>query len=141
MRHHVSGKKLSRTSSHRRALFANLTNALIEHEAITTTEAKAKILRSYAEKLITMGKKAKKADTGRQAAMKRVLYSRLRDRYSVEQIFGPLADRYAARKGGYTRILKLGPRNGDNAPMAIVELVDREIAAKVEKTEAAPAQA
>ncbi|MBI2372954.1 MAG: 50S ribosomal protein L17 [Deltaproteobacteria bacterium] len=130
MRHLVSGRKFSRTASHRRAMFANLTNALIAHEAITTTEAKAKSLRGYAEKLITMGKKARKADLAKKGAMMRVAYSRLRDRDAVERIFGPLAERYASRNGGYTRIMKLGPRNGDNAPMAIIELVDRALAEK-----------
>ncbi|MBI4821537.1 MAG: 50S ribosomal protein L17 [Deltaproteobacteria bacterium] len=130
MRHLRSGRKFSRTASHRRALFANLTNALIAHEAITTTEAKAKSLRGYAEKLITMGKRARKVDLAKKGAMKRVAYSRLRDRGAVEQIFGPLAERYASRNGGYTRIYKLGPRNGDNAPMAIIELVDRPVRAE-----------
>ncbi len=118
MRHRKSGRKLNRTPSHRRALFANMANALLEHERITTTDAKARELRRYAEKLVTLGKK------GTEAA-RRNAYARLRSKAAVEALFGPIAERYKDRHGGYTRIMKLGPRRGDNAPMAIIEFVDR----------------
>ena len=119
MRHRKAGRKLNRTSAHRRALFANLAKALIEHEQITTTDAKARELRRYAEKLITMGKKG-------SLAARRNAYAKLRDDASVERLFGALAERYKDRHGGYTRIYKLGPRRGDCAEMALIEFVDRE---------------
>ena len=119
MRHRKSGRKLNRTSAHRRALFANLARALIEHEQITTTDAKARELRRYAEKLITMGKKG-------SLAARRNAYAKLRDNESVDRLFGALAERYKDRHGGYTRMYKLGPRRGDCAPMALIEFVDRE---------------
>ncbi len=119
MRHRKAGRKLNRTSAHRRALFANLAKALIEHEQITTTDAKARELRRYAEKLITMGKKG-------SIAARRNAYAKLRDDASVERLFGALAERYKDRHGGYTRIYKLGPRRGDCAEMALIEFVDRE---------------
>jgi large subunit ribosomal protein L17 len=119
MRHRKSGRKLSRTSSHRRALFANLANALIEHEQITTTDAKARELRRYAEKLVTMGKKG-------TLAARRNAYAKLRDNDSLGRLFGALAERFKDRHGGYTRIYKLGPRKGDCADMAMIEFVDRE---------------
>lgn len=127
MRHGKSGRKLNRTSSHRKAMFANLANALIEHEAITTTLPKAKDLRGYTEKLITLGKKASKADKEGRKALRANAYARLRDQDSVDLLFGQLAERYADRPGGYTRVYKLGPRRGDNAPMARIELVDRDM--------------
>ena len=119
MRHRKAGRKLNRTSAHRRALFANLAKALIEHEQITTTDAKARELRRYAEKLITMGKKG-------SLAARRNAYAKLRDDSSIDRLFGALAERYKDRHGGYTRIYKLGPRKGDCAEMALIEFVDRE---------------
>ena len=118
MRHRKAGRKLNRTSSHRRALFANLANALIEHERITTTDSKARELRRYSERLITLGKKG-------TLAARRNAYAKLRDNMAIDRLFGPLAERYKDRHGGYTRIVKMGPRRGDNAPMAIIEFVDR----------------
>ena len=118
MRHRNSGVKLGRTSSHRKALFQNLTNALVEHELIKTTLPKAKELRRIAEPLITLGKDATLAN-------RRLAFSRLRDRDIVGKLFNELGPRYSTRPGGYLRILKCGFRNGDNAPMALVELVDR----------------
>ena len=123
MRHGMQGRKLNRTSQHRRALFANLANALFKHEQITTTLPKAKELRPYAEKLITLGKRG-----GLHA--RRQAIAKLRDRKVVEKLFGSLAERYADRKGGYTRVLKSGFRYGDSAPMAIIELVGRDLEAK-----------
>lgn len=119
MRHRKAGRKLNRTSAHRRALFANMAKALIEHEQITTTDAKARELRRYAEKLITMGKKG-------SLAARRNAYAKLRDDESVRRLFDVLAERYKDRHGGYTRIYKLGPRRGDCAEMAMIEFVDRE---------------
>jgi large subunit ribosomal protein L17 len=119
MRHRKAGRKLNRTSAHRRALLANMAKALIEHEQITTTDAKARELRRYAEKLITMGKKG-------SLAARRNAHAKLRHDDSVARLFGPLAERYKDRHGGYTRIYKLGPRRGDCADMAIIEFVDRE---------------
>lgn len=123
MRHGLSGRKLNRTSSHRRALFANMAAALIKHEQIKTTLPKAKDLRPYVEKLITLGKR------GGLHARRQVLAS-LRDENMTRKLFGPLAERYKTRAGGYTRVLKAGFRYGDAAPMAIIELVDRDVAAK-----------
>ena len=118
MRHGNSNRKLNRTSSHRAAMFRNMTTSLLRHEVIRTTLPKAKELRKYAEPLITLGKSATLAN-------RRLAFSRLRDRDIVGKLFGELGPRYNARKGGYMRILKCGFRNGDNAPMAFVELVDR----------------
>lgn len=119
MRHLKSGRKLGRTTAHRKALFRNMVTALIQRERIRTTLAKAKELRSHAEKTITLGKK------GTLAARRRALrVIKTKDAYL--KLFGPLSERYAGRNGGYTRILKLGNRRGDDAPMAIIELVDRE---------------
>ena len=123
MRHGLSGRKLNRTSSHRRALFANMAAALIKHEQIKTTLPKAKDLRPVVEKLVTMGKHGGLAN-------RRRAYAQLRDDAVVAKLFGPLAERYAARAGGYTRVLKAGFRYGDAAPMAVIELVDRDPAAK-----------
>ncbi|MFZ5792166.1 MAG: 50S ribosomal protein L17 [Pseudomonadota bacterium] len=123
MRHGLSGRKLNRTSSHRRALFANMAAALIKHEQIKTTLPKAKDLRPYVEKLITLGKR------GGLHARRQVLAT-LRDEDMTRKLFGPLAERYKSRAGGYTRVLKAGFRYGDAAPMAIIELVDRDISAK-----------
>jgi len=123
MRHGVAGRKLGVTSSHRFAMFRNLAHALLKHEQITTTLPKAKELRPVAEKLITLGKRG-----GMHA--RRLAYSELRDDVIVAKLFGPLAERYKERKGGYTRVLKAGVRYGDAADMAVIELVDRDPDAK-----------
>lgn len=123
MRHALKGRKLNRTSAHRKALFANLAQALIEHEQIMTTLPKAKDLRPVVEKLITLGKK--KTLTARRQAI-----SQVRSAPLAAKLMGPLADRYKGRNGGYVRIIKAGFRYGDNAPLAIIELVDRDQAAK-----------
>ncbi|HQR61284.1 MAG TPA: 50S ribosomal protein L17 [Methylophilaceae bacterium] len=124
MRHRVSNRKLNRTSSHRKAMLQNMTNYLLKHEVIKTTLPKAKELRKVAEPLITLSKKA-------TVANRRIAFDRLRDRDIVVKLFDELGPRYKARNGGYLRILKCGFRDGDNAPMALVELVDRPEAAAV----------
>ena len=118
MRHRVGHRKLQRTSSHRAAMFRNMAAALIKHEQITTTLAKAKELRPYVEKLVTLAKKG-----GLHA--RRQAISQIGDEEQVGKLFGVLADRYRARNGGYTRVLKAGFRHGDSAPMAVIEFVDR----------------
>jgi len=118
MRHGLGLRKLNRTSSHRLAMLRNMMNSLIEHEAIKTTLPKAKELRRVVEPMITLAKKP-------TVANKRLAFDRLRDRDSVVKLFNELGPRYQTRPGGYTRILKMGFRVGDNAPMALVELVDR----------------
>ncbi len=118
MRHRLSNRKLNRTSSHRAALLRNLSIALLTHEAIKTTLPKAKELRRVVEPLITLGKKPTLAN-------RRLAFDRLRDRDLVSKLFNDLGPRFMARPGGYVRILKFGFRQGDNAPMAYVELVDR----------------
>ncbi|MBS1198359.1 MAG: ribosomal protein [Proteobacteria bacterium] len=118
MRHRLGLRKLNRTSSHRLAMLRNMTVSLLQHEAIKTTLPKAKELRRVAEPMITLGKTPTLAN-------KRLAFDRLRDRDTVIKLFAELGPRYAARPGGYLRILKCGFRNGDNAPMAFVELVDR----------------
>ena len=118
MRHGHGLRKLNRTSSHRLAMLRNMANSLIDHEVIKTTVPKAKELRRVVEPLITLGKKPSLAN-------RRLAFDRLHDRRSVVKLFGELGERYRDRPGGYTRILKFGWRVGDNAPMAIVELVDR----------------
>jgi len=123
MRHGLATRKLNRTKAHRKALFANMANALIKHEQIKTTLPKAKELRPYAEKLITLAKRGT-LHARRQAA------SKLRDDKAVQKLFSVLADRYKTRKGGYIRVLKAGMRYGDAAPMAVIEFVDRDPAAK-----------
>lgn len=123
MRHNMSGRKLNRTSSHRKALFSNLVCSLIEHEQISTTLPKAKDLRSFADKMITVAKK----DT---LAARRQALSFLRSEEAVKKLFDVLGKRYASRNGGYTRVLKSGLRYGDCAPMAIIEFVDRDVKAK-----------
>ncbi len=123
MRHALKGRKLNRTSEHRTAMFANMAAALIEHEQIKTTLPKAKDLRSVAEKLITLGKKGGLAN-------RRLAMGRLRDEEMVRKLFSVIAERYKDRNGGYTRVLKAGFRYGDAAPMAIIELVDRDKDAK-----------
>jgi large subunit ribosomal protein L17 len=123
MRHGKKLAKLGVTASHRRAMLANMANALIKHEQITTTLPKAKTLRSYVEQLITLGKKGGLAN-------RRNAISTLRDEAMVSKLFGPLAERYGKRAGGYTRVLKAGFRYGDSAPMAVIELIDRDPTAK-----------
>jgi len=118
MRHKLKGRKLNRTSSHRKALFCNMANSLIAHEQIKTTLPKAKELRSVVEKLITVGKKG-------DLHARRQLVSQLQSKENANKVVSTLADRYKARAGGYTRIIKAGFRYGDAAPMAIIELVDR----------------
>jgi large subunit ribosomal protein L17 len=119
----MSGRKFSRTTSHRLAMFSNMANALIKHEQIKTTLPKAKDLRPIVEKLITLGKKGGLAN-------KRLAYAELRDNAVVDKLFTVIAERYKDRNGGYTRVLKAGFRYGDNAPMAIIEFVDRDVTAK-----------
>jgi large subunit ribosomal protein L17 len=124
MRHRLSGRKLNRTSAHRKAMFGNLAAALIKHEQIKTTVPKAKDLRSVVDGLITLGKRG-------DLHARRIAISRLHgDRVLADKLFTTLADRYRDRKGGYTRVLKAGFRYGDSAPMAIIELVDRDVDAK-----------
>ena len=118
MRHRYSGRKLSRTGAHRRAMFRNMTTSLVEHELIKTTLPKAKELRRFAEPLITLAKQD-------SVANRRLAFSRLQDKAAVGKLFSELAPRYDGRPGGYIRILKCGYRTGDKAPMAYVELVDR----------------
>jgi large subunit ribosomal protein L17 len=118
MRHHKSGRKLNRNSSHRKAMFSNMANSLFDHEIIKTTLPKAKELRRIAEPLITQAK----TDS---VASRRSAFSKLRDKEIVGKLFNELAPRYQDRPGGYTRILKCGFRSGDSAPMAYIELVDR----------------
>ena len=123
MRHGVAGRKLGVTTSHRFAMFRNMAHALLKHEQITTTLPKAKELRPVAEKLITLGKRG-----GLHA--RRQAYAKLRDDVVVTKLFTTLAERYKTRRGGYIRVLKAGTRYGDAASMAVIELVDRDPAAK-----------
>ncbi len=123
MRHRMSGRKLNRTSSHRKAMFANMAAALIKHEQITTTLPKAKELRGIVDRLITLGKRG-------DLHARRQALSTLRDTALVEKLFTTLAERYAERPGGYTRVLKAGFRYGDSAPVGIIELVERDEEAK-----------
>lgn len=123
MKHGLKQRKLNRTSSHRRALFANMANALIKHEQIITTVPKAKDLRPVVEKLVTLGKKGGLAN--RRAAI-----AILRDEEMVRKLFSTLAERYEGRPGGYTRVLKAGFRYGDAAPLAVIEFVDRDVTAR-----------
>lgn len=127
MRHRVKGRHLSRTTNQRKMLMRSLAMALITHERITTTEARADFVREYVEKLITVAKRSlAHEDPNRAIHARRIVGSRLyNDRDLVKKIFDELAPRYEERAGGYTRVLKLGPRKGDAAPMVIVELVDR----------------
>ena len=118
MRHRLGLRKLNRTSSHRLAMLRNLTVSLLRHEVIKTTLPKAKELRRVAEPILTLGKKPSLAN-------RRIAFNRLRDREMVVKLFGELGPRYSKRNGGYLRILKFGFRKGDNAPMALVELMDR----------------
>ncbi|VVT12524.1 50S ribosomal protein L17 [Erythrobacter sp. EC-HK427] len=123
MRHGISGRKLSRKSQHRTAMFRNMAAALIKHEQITTTTAKAKELRPYVEKLVTLAKRGGLSN-------RRLAQSRLMDETQLKKLFDVLAERYADREGGYTRIIKAGYRASDAAPIAIIELVDRDEEAK-----------
>ena len=123
MRHRVGHRKLQRTSSHRIALFRNMAAALIKHEQITTTLAKAKELRPYVEKLVTLAKKGGLSN-------RRLAHARLMDDAQLVKLFDVLADRYAGRDGGYCRIVKAGIRMSDAAPISIIEFVDRDVAAK-----------
>lgn len=123
MRHKLSGRKLGVTSSHRKAMFANMCHALIKHEQISTTLPKAKDLRPIVERLITLGKRG-------DLHARRQAIAEIKDLAMVEKLFTTIAERYKERSGGYTRVLKAGFRYGDNAPMAIIELVDRDESAK-----------
>lgn len=123
MRHGNSGRKLNRTSSHRKAMFANMAASLIEHEQIVTTLPKAKEIRPIVEKLVTLGKRG-------DLHARRQAISQIRDNDAVRKLFDTIATRYATRNGGYIRIMKAGFRTGDNAPMAVVEFVDRDVDAK-----------
>ncbi len=123
MRHRMSGRKLNRTSSHRKAMFANMAAALIKHEQITTTLPKAKEMRGITDRLITLGKRG-------DLHARRQALSMLRDTALVEKLFTTLAERYAERPGGYTRVMKAGYRYGDSAPVGIIELVERDEDAK-----------
>lgn len=123
MRHGYLGRRLNRSSSHRKAMFSNMANALIKHEQITTTLPKAKELKRVADKLITLGKKG-------GLHRRRQAFAMLRDEAMVAKLFSVLSDRYKERPGGYTRVLKAGYRYGDSAPIAVIELVDRDPEAK-----------
>lgn len=123
MRHGLSGRKLNRTSGERKALFSGLASALLKHEQIQTTLPKAKDLRPIVEKMITLGKRG-------GLSCRRQVISKIGDPVLAEKVMGPLADRYKDRSGGYIRIIKNGKRYGDNASMAIIEFVDRDVSAK-----------
>ena len=123
MKHNISHRKLNRTSAHRKALLMNLSNALLKHAQITTTLPKAKELRPFVEKIISLGKKG-------NLHARRIANSLLKDEKNIKRIFEVFAQRYHDRNGGYTRIVKLNNRHGDNAPTAVIELVDRDIEAK-----------
>ncbi len=123
MRHGLSGRKFNRTKGHRRALMANLANALLKHEQITTTLPKAKDLRPYVERIITLAKHGTLHD-------RRLAIARIRDEKVVAKLFETIGPRYKDRNGGYTRVIKAGFRHGDSAPMAVIELVDRDVNAK-----------
>ena len=123
MKHNIKNKKLNKTTSHRKAMFMNLSNALIKHEQITTTLAKAKELKRFVEKIITLGKKG-------NLQSRRKAISIIQDQAMAKKTFDILADRYKDRSGGYTRVIKLGNRFGDNSPMAVIEFVDRDEDAK-----------
>ncbi len=116
MRHQNTGRKLNRTSSHRKAMFANMATSLFEHERIRTTDAKAKEIRRVAEKLVTLAKRG-------DVSARRLVARTVRDPEVLKKLFDDIGPRYAERAGGYTRIVKIGPRAGDNAPMSLIELV------------------
>ncbi len=123
MKHNIKNKKLNKTSSHRKAMFMNMSNSLIKHEQITTTLPKAKELKRFVEKIITLGKKGSLESRRKAIAI-------LQDKKMTEKVFSIFSERYKNRNGGYTRIVKIGNRFGDNAPTAIIELVDRDENAK-----------
>ena len=123
MKHNIKNKKLNKTSSHRKAMFMNMSNALIKHEQITTTLSKAKELRRFVEKIVTLGKKG-------DLLSRRKTISILQDQKMSKKVFDILADRYKSRNGGYTRIIKIGNRFGDNAPTAVIEFIDRDESVK-----------
>ena len=123
MRHRKAGRKLNRTSSHRRAMFANMAASLIEHEQIVTTLPKAKELRPIVEKLVTLGKRG-------DLHARRQVISQIQDEVQARKLFDTIAPRFADRQGGYTRIMKAGFRYGDSAPMAVIEFVERDVDAK-----------
>ncbi len=123
MRHRKSGRKLNRTASHRKAMFANMAAALINHEQITTTLPKAKELRPFVDKLVTLAKRG-------DLHARRIAISRVRDEAMVKKLFATIGPRYEDRHGGYTRVLRAGFRYGDNAPVAVIEFVDRDESAK-----------
>ena len=123
MKHNIKNKKLNKTSSHRKAMFMNMSNALIKHEQITTTLSKAKELKRFVEKIVTLGKKG-------DLLSRRKAVSILQDQKMLKKVFDVFAERYKARSGGYTRIIKLGNRYGDNAPTAVIEFIDRDENAK-----------
>ena len=123
MRHKIAYRKLNRTSEHRKALFKNMLNSLIKYEQITTTLPKAKELKSKIDKVITLGKK-------NNLQSKKNLFAELQSKFSVEKLFKTLSQRYEKRNGGYSRVIRAGFRYGDDAPMAIIELVDRDVQAK-----------
>ena len=123
MRHKLAYRKLNRTSEHRKALFKNMLNSLIKYEQITTTLPKAKELKSKIDKVITLGKK-------NNLQSKKNLFAELQSRFSVEKLFKTLSQRYEKRNGGYSRVIRAGFRYGDDAPMAIIELIDRDVQAK-----------
>ncbi|MFC4271035.1 50S ribosomal protein L17 [Sneathiella chungangensis] len=123
MRHRKSGRKLNRSSAHRKAMFANMAASLIKHEQIQTTLPKAKELRPIVEKLITLGKRG-------DLHARRQAFAQLNEKSAVDKVFSTLSERYAERNGGYTRVLKAGFRAGDAAPMGVIELVDRDVDAK-----------
>lgn len=129
MRHGMAHRKLNRTHEHRKAMFANMACALIKHEQITTTLPKAKELRPIVEKLVTKAKKAAK-DEGSALHLRRQVVSSIRDKDMAKKLFDTLGPRYEARDGGYVRIMKAGFRYGDNAPLAVIEFVDRDEDAK-----------
>ena len=134
MRHKMGYKKLNRTSEHRKALIKNMLNSLIKYEQITTTLPKAKVLKPQADKIITLGKKNTLSNT-------KTLISKLQDIKSTNKVKKTLSKRYENRKGGYTRIIKAGFRYGDNAPMAVIEFVDRDVEAKrIDKKKKDPAK-
>ena len=123
MRHRLGYKKLNKTSTHRKSLIKNMLNSLIKYEQITTTLPKAKVLKPQADKIITIGK-------NNNLISKKNLFSKLQDKNNIKKVIGVLSKRYENRKGGYTRVIRAGFRYGDNAPLAILEFVDRDISAK-----------
>ncbi len=123
MRHRLSGRKLNRTSSHRKAMFANMAAALVKHEQIKTTLPKAKELRPFVEKLVTLGKRG-------DLHARRQIIAKTRDEKTAAKLIDTIAQRYEGRQGGYIRVLKAGFRRGDNAPMAVIEFIDRDVDAK-----------